>query len=106
MGAASVLQVGAACNQLTFLQAIEHGRGRTGTQPGVLGKFRRGGETFEEENAQALHIRGVHAKPLANHVTKEDGAEAIFPRPPKDLPLQVLFSELRHVTSFLQLPRN
>src|SRR5215469_15050282 len=99
MSAAPVLRVGAAGNQLTFLQAIEHGSGGTGAQPGVLGKLGRRGYTLEEDHAQAFHVGGVHAKPLANHMTKEDRADAIFPRPPNDLPLQVLCSALRHEDS-------
>src|SRR6266705_4714857 len=99
MGAAPVFRVGAARNKPTFLKAIEHCSGCTGAQPSVLGKLRRSSQTFEEDNAKAFHVRGVNAKHLANHVTKEYGADAIFPRPPDDLLLQVIFIPFRHVDS-------
>src|SRR5260370_12063158 len=91
MGAAPVFRVGAARNKLTFLKAIEHGGGCTGAQPSVPGKLRRSGHTFEEDNAKAFHVRGVNTKHLANNVTKNDGAHAIFPRPPNAFLLQSIF---------------
>jgi hypothetical protein len=91
-----------ACNKLTFLKAIEHGSGCTGAKPSMLGKFRRSGQTFEEDNAKAFHVRGINAKHLANNVTKEYGADAIFPRSHNDLLLQVIFIPFHHVDS----PRN
>src|SRR5437868_11740247 len=99
MDAAPVFRVGAARNKPTFLKAIEHCSGCTGAKPSVPGKLRRGGQTFEEDNAETFHVRGVNAKHLANNVTKEYGANAIFPRPHNDLLLQVIFIPFRHVDS-------
>src|SRR5260221_7685416 len=99
MGAAPVFRVGAARNKLTFLKAIEHCSSCTGAKPSVPGKLRRRGHTFEEDNAKAFHVRGVNAKHLANNVTKEYGADAIFPPPHNDLLLQFIFIPFSHVDS-------